>query len=91
MGLQITSCSRWYLLLTVLQIPRHLTFTDVIAFVSLVVLILKLNADQGQSRMIQLMRSVLQDGTLYFFMTAFHIAEVTPFLPPVDEGLILTS
>ena len=75
------------------------TLTDVIAFVSLVVFILKLNADQGQSRMTRLMRSTLQDGTLYFFMTAFRIAmlfftiiaEVTPFLPPVDEGRILTS
>ena len=37
-------------------------FTYVITFVCLVVFILKLKADQGQSRTTRLMRSILQDG-----------------------------
>ena len=49
--------------------------TDIIAFVCLVVFIFKLKADQGQSRMTRLMRTLLQNGILYFFiMTGFHIA-----------------
>ena len=48
---------------------------DVVAFVCLVAFIFKLKADQGQSRMTHLMRTVLQDGILYFFvMAGFHIA-----------------
>ena len=44
-------------------------------FVCLVVFILRLKADHGQSRMSQLMRTMLQDGILYFFvMAGFHIA-----------------
>ena len=35
----------------------------------------KLKSDRGQSRMTRLMRSILQDGILYFLvMMVFHIA-----------------
>ena len=73
--------------------------TDVIAFVCLVVFIFKLKAEQGQSRMTRVMRSILQDGILYFLiMTAFHITmlfftvirKVIPFIFLV-EGWIMTS
>ena len=73
--------------------------TDIIAFVCLVVFIFKLKAEQGQSRMTRVMRSILQDGILYFLiMTAFHITmlfftvirKVIPFILLV-EGWIMTS
>ena len=72
--------------------------TDIIAFVCLVVFIFKLKAEQGQSRMTRVMRSILQDGILYFLiMTAFHITmlfftvirKVIPFILLV-EGWIMT-
>ena len=51
--------------------------TDLITFVCIVVFVLKLKAGYGQSRMNRLMRTILQDGVLYFFiMVAFHIAMV---------------
>ena len=82
------------------DIQKPYIHTDVIAFVCLVVFIFKLKADLGgQSRMTWLMRSLLQDGILYFLvMMGFHVAmlllavmdKVVIFLLPV-EGRILTS
>ena len=82
------------------DIQKPYIHTDVIAFVCLVVFIFKLKADLGgQSRMTWLMRSLLQDGILYFLvMMGFHVAmlllavmdKVVIFLLPV-EGWILTS
>ena len=49
--------------------------TDLVTFVCIVVFVFKLKADHGQSRMTRLMRTILQDGILYFFvMVGFHIA-----------------
>lgn len=51
--------------------------TDLITSVSVVVFALKLKANHGQSRMTRLMRNILQDSVLYFFvMAGFHIAMV---------------
>ena len=53
----------------------HRFLTEVVAFVCLVVFIFRLKANQGQSRMARLLRTILQDGILYFFvMAGFHIA-----------------
>ena len=80
------------------DIQKPYIHTDVITFVCLVVFIFKLKADRGQSRMTRLMRSLLQDGILYFLvMMGFHVAmlllavmdKVVIFLFPV-EGWILT-
>ena len=78
-------------MLTVTDIRKPHVLTDIIAFVCLIVFILKLKDDQGQSRMTRLMRLILQDGVLYFLvMMGFHIAmllftvigKVTPFFHP---------
>ena len=78
----------------VTDIRKPYTLTDVIAFVCLVVFIFKLRDDQGQSRMTRLMRSILQDGVLYFLvMMGFHFAmllftvigKVIPFLSLIKE------
>jgi len=51
--------------------------TDLVSFICIVILVLKLKAGFGQSRLTRLMRTILQDGVLYFFvMAAFHIAMV---------------
>ena len=51
--------------------------TDLITFICVVVFVLKLKTGYGQSRMNRLMRTILQDGILYFFvMAVFHIAMV---------------
>ena len=48
---------------------------DFVTFVCIVIFIFKLKADHGQSRMTRLMRAILGDGTLYFFvMVGFHVA-----------------
>lgn len=79
-----------------IQNPHILT--DLVAFVCIVVFVLKLKADNGQSRMTRLMRTILQDGVLYFFvMAVLHIAmmsftafaKVIAFLPPT-EGRVPT-
>ena len=88
-----------YLSPTISQTSRTLISSDLIAFVCIVVFILKLEARNGQSRMTQLMRTFVQDGTLYFFtMMGFHIAmvffvffaRVIAFLPSVGK-CVLTS
>ena len=62
--------------------------TDFVAFVCLVVFIFKLKADQGQSRMTRLMRTLLQNGILYFFvMMGFHVA----MLAFTIAGKVITS
>ena len=75
-------------------------FTDVIAFVCLVVFILKLKAEQGQSHMTRVLRTILQDGILYFFVTAgFHVAmlfftirgRVIAFLSLVERYVLILS
>ena len=49
--------------------------TEVVPFVYLIVFILELQADHGQLRTTQLMRTVLQDGILHLFdMVGFCIA-----------------
>jgi hypothetical protein len=51
--------------------------TDLVTVVCIVVFVLKLKANHGQSRMTRLMRTILQDGVLYFFvMAAFHLTMV---------------
>jgi len=78
-GLQVTGRACRYLFPTSPpQKSGKLTFsTDLITFICIVVFILKLKAGYGQSRMNRLMRTILQDGVLYFFvMAAFHIAMV---------------
>ena len=71
--------------------------TDVAAFVFLIVFILRLKADRGQSRMTRLMRTILQGGIHYFFvMAGFHIAmlflsifgRVIALLPFVERGIL---
>lgn len=55
--------------------PRISPFVDLITFVCIVAFVFKFNAKHGQSRMTRLMRTILQDSILYFFvMAAFHIA-----------------
>ncbi|KAF9790515.1 hypothetical protein BJ322DRAFT_1104166 [Thelephora terrestris] len=50
---------------------------DLVTVVCIVVFVLKLKANHGQSRMTRLMRTILQDGVLYFFvMAAFHLTMV---------------
>ena len=80
-----------------IQTPHVLT--DVVVLACLVVFIIKLKASLGQSRMTRLMRSIFQDGILYFLvMMGFHIMmlfftitrKVIKFILFV-EGHILTS
>jgi len=53
----------------------QVALTDLIAFVCIVTFVSKLKADFGQSRMTRVMRTILQDGILFFFvMAGFHIA-----------------
>ena len=50
---------------------------DLVTFICIVVFVLKFKAGYGQSRMTRLMRTILQDGVLYFFvMAGFHIAMI---------------
>ena len=73
--------------------------TEVVPIAFLVVFILELKADQGQSRMTQVMRTILQDGILHLFdMSGFCIAilfftivgKVT-FFHSLVERYVLTS
>ena len=51
--------------------------TDLVTPVCIVVFVLRLKANHGQTRMNRLLRTILQDGVLYFFiMAGFHIAMV---------------
>ena len=78
--------------------PPHMC-TDLIAFACIVVFISKLKAGNGQSRMTRLMRTILQDGILYFFvLVGYQIAKlfVTVYagviiLLPHVERCVLTS
>ena len=53
------------------------TLTDLIAIVCIVIFTMKHGAGRDRSRMTRLMRTILQDGVLYFLvMAGFHIAMV---------------
>ena len=67
------------------------TTADLIAFVCLVAFVLNFKSDHGQLRMTRLMRTILQDGTLYFFvMAAFHIAfTLSIFFASVISSLLV--
>ena len=78
-------------------IQKTHSLVDVIAFVCIVVFVLKLKADNSRSRMTRLMRTILQDGILYFFvMMGLHVAmmsftavaTVIAFLPLVEGGVL---
>ena len=72
--LQVALAGVCYRLSRIYPEPPHMC-TDLIAFVCIVVFVSKLKAENGQSRMTRLMRAILQDGVLYFFvMMGFHIA-----------------
>ena len=100
MGIQVAGCPCWYLFPTDLaDIQKAHTLIDLVAFACVIVFIFKLKADRGQSRMTRLMRTILQDGVLYFFvMAGFHIAMMsfTAFERvigslPLAERWVLTS
>ena len=77
-GVQVAGRVRRYLLPIFLQMSRksHI-LTDLVTFVCIVVFVLRLKANHGQTRMNRLLRTILQDGVLYFFiMAGFHIAMV---------------
>ena len=67
------------------------TAADLIAFVCLVAFVLSFKSDHGRIRMTRLTRTMLQDGTLYFFvMTAFHIAiALSSFFASVINSLLV--
>ena len=67
------------------------TAADLIAFVCLVGFVINFKSDHGQLRMTRLMRTILQDGTLYFFvMAAFHIAfALSTFFAGVISSLLV--
>ena len=59
------------------DVPNAHIPADLVTLICIVVFVLKLKAGHGQSRMTRLMRTILQDGVLYFFvMSTFHIAMV---------------
>ena len=73
-------------------------FTDLVTFVCIIIFTLKLKANHGQSRMSRLLRTILQDGVLYFFvMAGFHIAmalsvffgRVSALLPSVEKRILI--
>ena len=70
--------------------------TDLVTFVCIIVFVLKLKAKHGRPHMSRLMRTILQDGVMYFFvMATFHIAiafftffiPVILFLPPCERWI----
>lgn len=75
MGLQITGRIYRYVLFPVPPVSGNLTFfTDLITFICIVAFAFRIKAKHGQLRMTRLLRTILQDSFLYFFvMAAFHV------------------
>lgn len=75
MGLQGAGCICWYISFPISQASRDLTLcTDLVTFACIIVFVFRFRADHDQFPMTRLMRAILHDGVLYFFvMAAFHI------------------
>ena len=68
------------------------TRLDLVTFACIVAFAFKFKAERGQRRMTKLMRTILQDGVLYFFvMAGFHIAMVfsTAFSRVITSPLLV--
>ena len=84
----LRSRSLVYIIHRLAAIQTSHVFTDIVAFVCVVVFTFKLKADQGLARMSRLMRAILKDGIHYFFvMAGFHITMF--FLTIVDKVIII--
>ena len=69
------SCSLVFIAHRLADTQKPHIHTDLLAFLCVVIFVLKLKADLRQSRMTRIMRTILQDGVLFFFvMVGFHVA-----------------